>query len=61
MFERTDLMLNTDSVPTNISYKSFKTQNLSTQNLYCDDRNFDSVNHAALPVCTGDIDQYTTV
>jgi hypothetical protein len=61
MFEGTDLMLNTDSVPTNISFKSFKTYNLPTQNSYCDDRNFDSVNHAALTVCTGGIDQYTTV
>ena len=37
-------MFNTDSVPSNISYKSFKTLNLPMQNSYCDDRNFDSVN-----------------
>ena len=28
MFEETDFVLNTDSVPANISYKSFKTYNL---------------------------------
>ena len=39
MFEATDLMLNTESVPSNISYKSFKTS-------YCDHRNFDSGNQA---------------
>ena len=44
MFEETDLMLNTNSVPTNISYKFFKT--LPMQNSYCDYRNFDSVNEA---------------
>jgi hypothetical protein len=46
MFEQTDLMLNTDSVSSNISYKFFKTQNLPMQNSYCDHRNFDSVNQA---------------
>ena len=34
----------TESVPSNIAYKSFKTQNLPMQNSYCDHRNFDSVN-----------------
>jgi hypothetical protein len=34
----------TKSVPSNISYKSFKTYNLPTQNSYCDHRNFDCVN-----------------
>jgi hypothetical protein len=36
-------MFNNESVPSNISYKSF---NLAMQNSYCDHRNFDSVNHA---------------
>ena len=41
MFEQTDLMINTESVPSNISNKSFKTWNLPMQNSYCDDhRNF---------------------
>jgi hypothetical protein len=44
MFEGTGI----ESVPTNISYKSFKTYNLSMQNSYCDHRNFDSVYKAAL-------------
>jgi hypothetical protein len=38
--------LNTESVPSNISYKSFKTYNLPMQNSYCDHRNFDSVNQS---------------
>ena len=42
MFEQTDVMLNTESVPLNISYKFFK--NLPMQNSYCGHRNFDSVN-----------------
>ena len=42
MFERTISVFNTESVPSNISYKSFKT--LPMQNFYCDHRNFDSVN-----------------
>ena len=46
MFEGTDLVLNTDSVRPNISYKSFKTQKLSLQNSYCDHRNFDSANQS---------------
>jgi hypothetical protein len=37
-------LLNNESVPSKISYKSFKTQNLPMQNSYCDHRNFDSVN-----------------
>jgi hypothetical protein len=44
MFEQTDFMLNTKSVSSNISYKSFKILNLPMQNSYCDHRNFDSVN-----------------
>ena len=39
MFEETDSVLNTKSVPLNISYKFF---NLS----YCDHRKFDNVNQA---------------
>jgi hypothetical protein len=46
MFGGTDSVLNIESVPSNISYKSFKTQNLPMQNSYCDHRNFGSVNHA---------------
>ena len=45
-------MLNTESVPSRISYKSFKT--LPKKNPYCDHRNFDSVNqplsHKTYPV-----------
>jgi hypothetical protein len=37
MFEETDSVLNIS----NISYKSFKTQDLLLQNSYCDHRNFD--------------------
>jgi hypothetical protein len=48
MFEGTDLVLNTESVPSNISYKSFKTWNLPMQNYYCDHRNFGSGNQAIL-------------
>jgi hypothetical protein len=44
MFEGNDSMINTASVPSDISYKSFKTQNLQIQNSYCDYRNVDSVN-----------------
>jgi hypothetical protein len=43
MFEETDLLLNTESISSNISYKSFKTYNLPMQNSYCDHRIFDSV------------------
>ena len=43
MSEGTNLMLNTDSNASDISYKSFKIQNLPMQNSYCDHRNFDSV------------------
>ena len=50
MFEVTDLMLNTESVPSNISYKSFKTKNLPMQNSYCDHRNFDSVTGLVSPI-----------
>jgi hypothetical protein len=35
----TDLVFNTESVPSNISYKSFRTSNLAMQNSYCDHRN----------------------
>ena len=42
-----DLMFNTESVPSNISYNSFKTSNLPMQNSYCDFRNFDSVIQAS--------------
>jgi hypothetical protein len=42
MFE----MFNTESVSSNISYKSFKTYNLPMHNSYCDHRNFDSVNQS---------------
>jgi hypothetical protein len=38
--------LNSESVSSNISYKSFKIYNLPMQNSYCDHRNFDSVNQA---------------
>ena len=44
MFEVIDYVSNIKSVLSNISYKSFKTQNLPMQNSYCDHRNFDSVN-----------------
>jgi hypothetical protein len=44
MFEGTDSVFDTESVPSNISYKSFETYNLPMQNSYCDHRNFDSVN-----------------
>jgi hypothetical protein len=37
-----------ESIPSNSSYKSFKTWNVPLQNSYCDHRNFDSVKHAAL-------------
>jgi hypothetical protein len=40
MFEETQV-LNTESVPSNISCKSYA--NLPMQNSYCDHRNFDSV------------------
>ena len=43
MFDGTESLLNTESVLSNISYKSFKTYNLPMQNSYCDHRNFDSV------------------
>jgi hypothetical protein len=39
MIEGTDLVFNTESVPSNISYKSFRTSNLAMQNSYCDLRN----------------------
>jgi hypothetical protein len=43
MLEGTDSVFNTVLVPSNISYKSFKTNyNLPMENSYCDDRNFDS-------------------
>jgi hypothetical protein len=45
VWEGTNSVLNTESVPSNISYRSFKTKNLPMQNTYCDHRNFDSVNH----------------
>jgi hypothetical protein len=48
MFERFGLVLNTKSVSSNISYKSFKTYNLPMQNSYCDHRNFDNVNQALI-------------
>jgi hypothetical protein len=46
MFEETDLQVNTESAPSNISYKSFNILNLPMQNSYCDHRNFDIVNQA---------------
>jgi hypothetical protein len=46
MFEETVSLLNTESVASNISYKSFKTKNFPTQNFYCDHRNFERVNLA---------------
>jgi hypothetical protein len=46
MSEETDSEFNTKLVPSNISYKYFKTYNLPMQNSYCDHRNFDSVNRA---------------
>ena len=36
MFEATESVLIPESVPSNISYKSFKTYNLQMQNSYCD-------------------------
>ena len=39
MCEETDSVLNSESVPSNISYKSFKTWNLPMQNSYYDHRN----------------------
>ncbi len=45
MFKETDQSLNAESVPSNISYKSFRTQDLfPVQNSSCDHRNFDGVN-----------------
>ena len=44
MFKRTDEVLNIKSVPSNISYKSFKTYNLPMPNSYCDHRDFEGVN-----------------
>jgi hypothetical protein len=44
MFEETDSVFTSKLVPSNISYKSFKT--LPMQNSYCDHRNFDSVKPA---------------
>ena len=44
MFEGTDPVLNTSSVPSHISYKSFTTRILPMQNSYCDYRNVDNVN-----------------
>ena len=41
-------MINIESVPPNISYKSFKTSNLLLQNSETDHRNFDTVNQ---PYC----------
>ena len=41
IFEGTDSVFNTKSVPSNISYKSFK-------NSYCDHRNFGSVNQSLM-------------
>ncbi len=40
-------MLNIESFPSNISYKSSKTSNIPMQNSHCDYRNFDNV-HLAL-------------
>jgi hypothetical protein len=50
MFEGTgDSVFNIKSVfGLNISYKSFKIENLPMQNSYCDDTNFDNVNQALL-------------
>ncbi len=42
MFEGTAYVFNTESVPSNISYKSYKTYNLPMQDSYCDHRNLDS-------------------
>jgi hypothetical protein len=42
MFEGIDIVFNTESVSSNISYKSFKTY-LCKENSYCDHRNFDIV------------------
>ena len=44
MFKETDLVLDTVSVPSNISYRSFKTYNLPMKNSCCDHRNFNNVN-----------------
>ena len=41
-------MINIESFPPNISYKSFKTSNLLMQHSETDHRNFDSVNQ---PYC----------
>jgi hypothetical protein len=45
MLEGTDLMFNTESVSSNISYKP-SNYNLPMQNSYCDHRNFNIVNQA---------------
>ena len=50
MFEGTDSMLSTQSVSSNVSYNSFKTQNLPMKNSHCDHRNFDSVVRVRLRV-----------
>ncbi len=44
MFKGTDQSLNAKSVPSDISYKSLKTQDLPLQNSSFDQRNFDGVN-----------------
>ena len=45
MLKETEQSLNTESILSDISYKSFRTQDLfPVQNSYCDHRNFDGVN-----------------
>ena len=50
MLERSDSLFNNEPVFSNISYKSFKTQNLPLQNSYCDHRNVDIVKQALVIV-----------
>ena len=53
MLDETDSVLFTESVSSNISYKSFKTQSLLMQNSYCDHRKVESVNQ---PLITNEIE-----
>jgi hypothetical protein len=46
MFDEIDTVLNNESVPSKISYKSFK--NLPMQNSYCDNRNVDHKNFTSV-------------
>ena len=51
MFVGTDAVLNSETVPSEISYNSFKTWNLPIYaKFYCDHRNFDTVRNVLLHV-----------